>query len=150
MWTFIYTPGTFPHHIHFASGEHQCITLIYSKLHAGLRFQTGQKVSIVSIFCNWRFSLWGHFTTKTSIPCKFSFIFKFVIPLEISKTICTNCDTKESKQIILVLVVWRYNVNRLLISQISFWKKPKSKGHIKMFTGEELIWYIEVLEPSKP
>ena len=48
--------------------------------------------------------LWHHFTTTTSILCEFSFIFKFLIPMGIDRTICADCATKESKESILVVV----------------------------------------------
>lgn len=50
---------------------------------------------------NRQYALQRHFTTKyTSIVCRFSFIFKFLLPVEISKI-------KESQQ--TILVVYRYS-----------------------------------------
>ena len=54
---------------------------------------------------NRTFAPWRHFTTKTRTLCVFSFLFTFLFPLGIRKTIGTNYITKENGQSILVVVV---------------------------------------------
>ena len=66
-----------------------------------------QRFLAITVFNRTRtFARWRHFTAKTSKLGVFSFFFRYLFPLGISKTSGPNYITKESGQSILVVVVY--------------------------------------------